>query len=1039
MIRDTQQTAAHGPPSGQPYEVLLDQLAEIVRGGDDEKLETFLSTHRDQQQQLRQMLPTVRVMAQMGVVGEADNAEVAPDHDAMRWAGGKTLGDFRIIREIGYGGMGVVYLAEQVSLHRQVALKILPLAAVMDPRQLQRFKNEVQAVALLQHANIVPVYSVGSERGVHYYAMQYIAGHTLADVIAHLRRLAGIGPVEEHATDRSSKRSEINAALTRDFQSAVPLGSPTAETQPMAALSTAISEGSQSERFRSVARLMIQAAEALDHAHTRGVLHRDVKPGNLMVDATGNLWILDFGLARLEGDLGMTMTGDMVGTLRYMSPEQALTKRVVVDHRTDIYSLGATLYELLTLRAAYEASDRQEMLKRIAFEDPRGLRKIDAAIPAELETITQKAMEKSPTDRYETAQNMADDLRRYLDNQPILAKPPSLVDRTIKWSRRHRSLVAAATVIMVLAVMTLSIGTVLFSREQGKTLAALKEAKANAERSRAEAAKANSVIGLFDEMLGSANPFKVAKGADYTYRQLLDQFATGLDQQLGDQSEVEATIRLTIGKAYQSLDLYDRAEPQLKTAVDLRRRAFGEDHEKFAESLVAYADTLRNTVQVTKAEVLIQEAIAIYRRRGSETDGFVHALIVHGWITGWRLDNLEKAEAIYREALQVARRLHPEEHFLVGRILSNIAYFLNKRGDHTEAERLAKNALAILRKAKPADNSSIAYALDNLGQIREAQGDHSEAEASLREAVEVFRKVGGDKNPRMGFTLLALADVLEARGKHAEADGLRRAGMMLTLEGWRKVNVSYKVRIQIAGEYQLYLRFDGHDSASRTLYARIMELANGTPESVGHVFEYVGSHPDANFRTYPWEGSGRLNGWGGRRSPAVWTIPSAGDYTIQLTGERDGAAVDALVLQLSSLPAPKADGPDESPTAEDGIFMESEGRIVVEAEHFTNRSQGDASWRKVPEEDSGDVKHLHFRGSGYIQFLPDQSPHNPAEVHDARGQLLDELGRHEERQKSRSTRPSLTTPKRSSLIPTVLSPTTSDSTSISERKTGTKP
>jgi serine/threonine protein kinase len=251
------------------------------------------------------------------------------------------LGDFRIIREVGRGGMGVVYEAEQRSLGRRVALKVLPFAATMDPRQLQRFQNEARAAAGLHHTNIVPVYAVGCERGVHFYAMQYIEGQSLADVIASLKASAG--------------RQRQHHDETTPYHGADATRSP--DTAPIAELST-VRSTKDPGYFRTVAQLGIQAAEALDHAHQFGIIHRDVKPANLMVDAAGRLWVTDFGLAQVQSDTRLTMTGDLVGTLRYMSPEQALAKRVVVDHRTDIYSLGTTLYELLGLQPAFTGEDR---------------------------------------------------------------------------------------------------------------------------------------------------------------------------------------------------------------------------------------------------------------------------------------------------------------------------------------------------------------------------------------------------------------------------------------------------------------------------------------------------------------------------------------------------------------------------------------------------------------------------------------------------------------------------------------------------------
>jgi serine/threonine protein kinase len=328
----------------------------------------------------------------------------------------QALGDFRILREIGRGGMGVVYEAEQLSIGRRVALKVLPFAAMLDRQQLNRFKNEARAAGTLNHPNIVAVHSVGCDRGVHYYAMELVEGQSLAHLVEHLK-----------ASSELPSRRDPARGDQRD--NSPPLhGERRIDTAPVAALST-LPDFSSKEYFRTIARLGIQAAEALDHAHQNGILHRDIKPANLLVDDTGKLWITDFGLARIEIDAGMTMTGDLLGTLRYMSPEQALAKSVVVDHRSDIYSLGITLYELLTLQPAFSGDDRQELLRKIAFEDPRPPRQINARIPHDLETIVFKATAKEPPERYTSMTVIADDLRCYLESRPIHAKRKSTVDR----------------------------------------------------------------------------------------------------------------------------------------------------------------------------------------------------------------------------------------------------------------------------------------------------------------------------------------------------------------------------------------------------------------------------------------------------------------------------------------------------------------------------------------------------------------------------------------------------------------------------------
>jgi serine/threonine protein kinase len=355
---------------------------------------------------------------------------------------GTPLGDFRVIREIGRGGMGVVYEAEQLSLGRRVALKVLPLASTLDARQLERFQNEAHAAAHLHHTNIVPVFATGCARGVHYYVMQLIEGQSLAALINELRR-AGRDPAPEGG--RPAPLSELaRRVLSGDAAADQAGGGALQRTEPAgpeaararagdtAAGPTELGSGQRSfeapEFFRAVAQLGIQTAAALEHAHQLGIVHRDIKPGNLLVGGEPGasthrvrLWVTDFGLAHCQSQAGLTMTGDLAGTVRYMSPEQALAGRAPIDHRTDIYSLGVTLYELLTLEPVFPGRDREELLHQIAREEPRPLWLLNRAIPTELESIVAKAMAKDPAERYATAQELADDLERFLKEEPIRA------------------------------------------------------------------------------------------------------------------------------------------------------------------------------------------------------------------------------------------------------------------------------------------------------------------------------------------------------------------------------------------------------------------------------------------------------------------------------------------------------------------------------------------------------------------------------------------------------------------------------------------
>ena len=404
---------------------------------------------------------------------------------------GKPVGDFEILNEIGRGGMGVVYEAIQLSLGRRIALKVLPFAAALDAKQLQRFKNEAHAAAQLHHSNIVPVYAVGCERGVHFYAMQLIQGRPLSAVIEEMRD--GLSAPPEAASTGTTAANRQNATQANDD------------------LRTSQRSRHDRQSFRTAARIAMQVAEALEYAHESGVIHRDIKPANLLIDSRGSVWVTDFGLAHGLTDVGVTQTGDMVGTLRYMSPEQASGQRTPIDHRTDVYSLGATLYELLTLQPIFPGQDRAKLLHQIFHEEPRPPRQLNRLIPVELETIVLKATAKSPVDRYATAGDMAADLKRFLEERPILARRPTLIDLTRKWMRRHPAFVRAALVLLVCGTVGLAVSRALIEHEQQETKAAYQreikramEAEARFDMARRAA---DEMIRLAEEEL-SDNPFQ---------------------------------------------------------------------------------------------------------------------------------------------------------------------------------------------------------------------------------------------------------------------------------------------------------------------------------------------------------------------------------------------------------------------------------------------------------------------------------------------------------------------------------------------------
>jgi serine/threonine protein kinase len=422
---------------------VADEYLEELARGESPDIADFAKRHPQVASVLPQVLPAIRMMHELAPGAQPPASEAV---------GLPVLDDYRIIGEIGRGGMGVVYEAEQLSLGRRVALKALPSHWASGTRQLARFQIEAQVAAALHHPHIVPIYSIGCVAGVHYHAMQLIEGHSLAEVLA--------------GSDRAMKRS-----LQSEFAAC---GDPDGCTSTPIRLLP-----------REAARLGMQAAEALDHAHALGVLHRDIKPANLLVDQNGHLWVTDFGLAAFPGGGDLTQSGDLVGTLRYMSPEQAAGGRLL-DARTDIYSLGATLYELLTSQPPFDGEDRQTLLHQIAGNDPIALRKRDPAIPRDLETIVAKAMAKEPERRYGTAQEMADDLRRYLDDQPIVARRPKVSEKAARCLRRHPKTSATVVALVVLLALGSVVGMARLWHEQRKTYQALMAAQA-ARRNEREA------------------------------------------------------------------------------------------------------------------------------------------------------------------------------------------------------------------------------------------------------------------------------------------------------------------------------------------------------------------------------------------------------------------------------------------------------------------------------------------------------------------------------------------------------------------------
>jgi WD40 repeat protein/serine/threonine protein kinase len=494
--------------SADPFGQIADEFVEAFRQGMRPSVEEFARRYPEHAAEIRDMLPALVLMEKAKSADDSDEGgKAAAPATPAAGASLRQVGDYQILREVGRGGMGVVYEAQQLSLGRHVAIKVLPSHALLDTRQLARFQREARSAARLHHTNIVPVFGVGEQDGLHYYVMQFIQGLGLDVVLDELRRLRL--PRENHpltrgdAVGRQTDRSAVDVAralLTGAFRQPDPSAALTlAAQEPLAHADSSTvraadssapihlpgqSEGSTltetgSQYWQSVARVGMQVADALAHASSQGVLHRDIKPSNLLLDDTGNVWVTDFGLAKADSDGDtLTYTGDIVGTLRYMAPERFSGQG---DLRSDIYSLGLTLYELLTLRPAFGEADRNKLVKEVMHDEPLRPRKLHAGVPRDLETVVLKAIARDPAHRYQTPAEMAEDLKRFVEDRPVKARRISNAERLWRWCRRN-PLVAGMAVAVVLALVA---GTAMsyvkyLDAEQQKAIALELQARAEA-------------------------------------------------------------------------------------------------------------------------------------------------------------------------------------------------------------------------------------------------------------------------------------------------------------------------------------------------------------------------------------------------------------------------------------------------------------------------------------------------------------------------------------------------------------------------------
>jgi serine/threonine protein kinase len=604
--------------------------------------------------------------------------------------GQEVMGNYRIIQKLGEGGMGEVYEAEQVEpIRRRVALKIIKWG--MDTNQVvARFESERQALALMDHPSIAKVFDAGAtEAGRPFFVMECVKGV----------------PITEYCdTNRLNNRQRLE--------------------------------------------LFTQVCEGIQHAHQKGIIHRDIKASNVLVtfqDDRPVPKIIDFGVAkaisqRLTERTMFTEMGQLIGTPEYMSPEQAEMTGLDVDTRTDVYSLGVLMYELLVGVLPFGSDELRsagfdEIRRRIREQEPpkpstrlttpgfdtdhaiksrqTDLSALAKQLKGELDWITMKAMAKDRTQRYASASELAADVMRYLKHEPVIAGPPSAMYRLRKYVRRHKAGVAAAAVV----VLALLVGVT------GATVGLIRARKAE-QIAKAEAAKANAINQFLQDTLSSANPIE-GSDRDITVLEALEQAADEIPQSFKDQPEVEAELKHNIGITYLRLGHYDEAEELLTSSLNMWQEIRGANHPDLAAPLTSLA-------------VLKHEQ-----------------------------GNYEDAEKLYREALSIKRKQHGEEHEDVMNILNNLALVLQDKGDLAAAEQHFRKILEIDRKIWGENHLYVAIDLNNLGRLLKEKRAYQEAEPFLREAVEILKK---EQHPWLSISLGNLGELLAEKGDYMNAE-----------------------------------------------------------------------------------------------------------------------------------------------------------------------------------------------------------------------------------------------------------------------------
>ena len=717
-----------------------------------------------------------------------------------------TIGSYRIIRLLGEGGMGAVYEAEQDQPRRRVALKVIK-SAWADRELLRRFELESQTLGRLHHPGIAQIYEAGAAEtsfgSQPFFAMEIIHGK----------------PLIEYA-----EAKHLNT--------------------------------------RQRLALMIQICEAVEHAHQRGIIHRDLKPGNILMEENGQPKILDFGLARVtDGDMQATRQTDMgqlLGTLAYMSPEQVTADPLALDTRSDVYALGVILYELLAGRLPYEVSRHvYEVVRTIQQVDPKPLSSINRAYRGDIETIAARALEKDKTRRYGSAAELAADIRRYLEDRPIAAKPASTSYQLRKFARRNKVLVTGTFAVF----LTLIVGVVV------STWQAVRARRAEV-RAQAETATAQAVVDfLQNDLLAQASANKQAgpktkPDPDLKVRTALDRAAERIEGKFAKQPEVEAEIRQTIGQTYYDLGLYPEGRKQLEQALTLRRRVLGPDNPKTIETMLSLGLTALLQDKYAEAEEIDNRALEISRRvLGPENPVTLKctSAVVNLYLAQHKA---AQTEALAKQALEISRRVlgpeHPDTLYAAGNLAASYAgqgkyaqdaallapvleisrrvlgpehpetlnymrglsYAYLMQGKEALADEMDQQLLQILRRDLGPEHPATLTALYNVtaGDLRE--GKNAEAEELARDALEIKRRIFGPEDRRTLNSMRQLAEAYQGQGRYAEAEELDAK----VLEIGRRLQGPEDRTLDTMDDLADVYRLEGKYAQAEALYSQTLDI-----------------------------------------------------------------------------------------------------------------------------------------------------------------------------------------------------------------------